>query len=459
MTNIELYKLLRQMQNADAGKGKICAEVNYLSCKVDEKWVDAIERGMSFVGKAIDEERRFIRVNGEILPIEKVKRVSKVSVQHLARHSELITREQQGEDILPDKLYTVERLNDYATYENRFLYRLLVTVKDFVSARYTAISNALGSFHGSIDAIYAVDSDNRKLKVNIQLTDEGFLEGLVQGGEILERLEKIYKTVDFYFATPLMTELSKEDTLNVVTKNNVLKMDTNFKAALSLYDFLMGYSERGFEIERQHKEVELSELPVLCELMAFAERIYGMGLENTFQQQLQNEQNDKLSRLKEQNPQEYILALERRNKQLEQELSELNAAATECNARLAQAEAEMQSAQNCAQSKEETLQKSAEIVAQYAERLIRQQDEHGKQVEALQQTIDELSLKNLQIQAQLTAQNGVGDASFEELERQYEALGKLVGVEWKGTKKMLREQANKQLKEQLFGKKRNGEKQ
>ena len=55
---------------------------------------------------------------------EKVKNVSKDSVAHLARHSNLITRYEEGEDIIPDRLYTVERLSDYAVYENRFLYML-----------------------------------------------------------------------------------------------------------------------------------------------------------------------------------------------------------------------------------------------------------------------------------------------------------------------------------------------
>ena len=90
-------------------------------CTVEEDWMDAIEAGLVFVEKAIREERQFIHSNGEVLPIEKVKHVSKESVQHLARHSNLITKERRGEDMIPDHLYSVEKLNDYAVYENRFL--------------------------------------------------------------------------------------------------------------------------------------------------------------------------------------------------------------------------------------------------------------------------------------------------------------------------------------------------
>ena len=71
-------------------------------CTVQEDWVDAIEAGLEFIDKAIKEDRQFIRSNGEVVPIEKVKNVSKDSVSHLARHSNLITRQTDSADIIPD---------------------------------------------------------------------------------------------------------------------------------------------------------------------------------------------------------------------------------------------------------------------------------------------------------------------------------------------------------------------
>ena len=62
-------------------------------CTVETDWMDTIEAGLEFVEKAIREERQFIHSNGEVMPIEKVKHVSRESVEHLARHSNLITKE------------------------------------------------------------------------------------------------------------------------------------------------------------------------------------------------------------------------------------------------------------------------------------------------------------------------------------------------------------------------------
>ena len=58
-------------------------------CEIENDWVDAVERGLIYIGRSIDEERQFILSQGEVQPIEKIKRVSKESVEHLARHSNL----------------------------------------------------------------------------------------------------------------------------------------------------------------------------------------------------------------------------------------------------------------------------------------------------------------------------------------------------------------------------------
>ena len=120
-------------------------------CRIEEDWVEAIEHGLVFIGKAIDEERQFIRSSGEVEPIEKVKHVSRESVEHLARHSNLISRKPpEGEDLMPEKLYTVERLNNYAVYENRFLYMMLCRLNDFISLRYNRIVRETNTYRGEV---------------------------------------------------------------------------------------------------------------------------------------------------------------------------------------------------------------------------------------------------------------------------------------------------------------------
>lgn len=122
-------------------------------CHIEEDWILEIEKGLPFIEKAIVEERQFIRTDGEIVPIEKIKRISRSSVEHLAKHSEYITHTPKDGNIIPDKLFMSEKLSDYAVYENRFLYLLLDYLEKFISLRLNDIEkiNSLYKSHFSIN--------------------------------------------------------------------------------------------------------------------------------------------------------------------------------------------------------------------------------------------------------------------------------------------------------------------
>ena len=170
------YRRLTTENNECTSFGKALAQANTENdeivitrniCTVDEEWIEAIEKGLVFVEKAIKEERQFIYSNGEVMPIEKIKHVSKDSVQHLAKHSNLITKEHNGPDLIPDQLYSVEKLNDYAVYENRFLYMLLCYLRDFITIRYEKILEISNKYDGVLKLRKNVVLQNRKISYTV----------------------------------------------------------------------------------------------------------------------------------------------------------------------------------------------------------------------------------------------------------------------------------------------------
>ena len=110
----ELKKERKDLLNSNVEQD-VCNSTKYL-VNIESDWIESIEKGLEFVEKAIAEERQFIRTNGETVPIEKVKKVSKESVKDLAKHSNYITHlpENENEDVVPDKIHIVEKLSDYA---------------------------------------------------------------------------------------------------------------------------------------------------------------------------------------------------------------------------------------------------------------------------------------------------------------------------------------------------------
>ena len=309
------------------------------TCKIDEKWVEQIEKGLPFVEKAIAEERQFIKNEGEVLDIEKVKHVSKDSVAHLARHSDLITHvPKDGGDLIPDKIYMVERLSDYAVYENRFLYMLLCYVRDFIDLRLKKIKELGNRYFAQTYIKRDMQLANGKLFFEGKLVEENNRDPFATMDEktvsVIDRIESCQHIVSSLLSKPLMVIVAKSPMLKPpITKTNVLKMDIKFKNAVSLYEYLSAYEGAGYDIIEKKKTFspfgeELGdELSEIINLTSFITYEYGNELNGTLQREFdieekelaEKEKKKKLLQLEELknklkdgniNVEEYLLSLE-----------------------------------------------------------------------------------------------------------------------------------------------------
>lgn len=251
-------RFLQAISKAPAQADKL--ESIRTKCIIDEEWVSTIEKYLPFVEKAIREDRQFIRQEGETVPIEKAKKVSKASVSHLARHSDLITHlpENEGDPLLPDKIYITENESNYAVYENRFLYMLLCYTRDFVELRYTKISELGNTYRGNLRIQKHVEIGKRTITFDSTLAEVAKNDPRLAGDSamhsMIERLETIRVQVSALLLTPLMNEVSKAPMLRPpITRTNVLRMDNNFKNAVALYDYLAAYEGDGYTIEEIKK--------------------------------------------------------------------------------------------------------------------------------------------------------------------------------------------------------------
>lgn len=319
---------------------------------IDESWVIEIERGLEYVEKAVKEERQFIRTNGEIVPIEKVKKVSRDSVSHLARHSEMITRKpEEGEDLVPDSIYMVEKLNDYAVYENRFLYLLLTYLRDFIELRVNKINDIRMTY--ICDFSLSTKVSSKKREVNYETNyhedrkDNPYPIDNAHSKDILKRISDIAEIVSSLLKTNLMTEVSKSPMVKPpIVKTNVLKMNNNFKNSLALYEYIVNYKGLGYETEEvitnlvPLSEASLDEFLEIPALTSFLTYEYGNDLKDILKvEYLKEEERRKkeeeknlileLKRLRKKvedsglGMEEYILALEKRNRMLENDSQEL----------------------------------------------------------------------------------------------------------------------------------------
>lgn len=405
----ECSRARKMLARAGADGDKI--EVIQNVCHIDDDWIEAIEEGLVHIGKAIEEDRQFIRSNGEVVPIEKVKNVSRESVEHLAKHSNLITRITEGEDITPDQLFTVERLSDYAVYENRFLYMLLCYLRDFITFRYEKITELANTYSGSLVMNKYAEFDGRKISYEVKLdeviADDPFLGENNPAREKIGRINDILRGVLLYLSTPLMESVSKSPKLKPpITETNVLKMNKNFRGAVRLYYFITAYEKDGFSIERITKtlapftEEIADEVAESIELGSFLAYEYGMGIggvlrerymqEEARRKQLEEErraeQFEKLRKRVRENggdAEEYMLMLEGRLRSLENDSAQLKVARAEAErlgAKIEQLTADMSA---LAEKVEEGRRLLTESEAAHKSEIERLDKEHAEEVKRL----------------------------------------------------------------------------
>jgi len=520
-------KLRHATRNASADLDKLEAIRSH--CAIEEDWVNTIDYYLPYVEKAIREERQFIRQEGEVLPIEKAKHVSKDSVEHLARHSDMITHvPKEGDDLIPDKLYVVEKLSDFAVYENRFLYMLLCYMRDFIELRYTKIVELGHMYRAEMSMEKDIRIGKRRIRFKTELAEESkndpFSEVDREALAVLDKIEGHRHIVASLLLTPLMREVSHSPMLKPpITRTNALRMDNNFKNALALYDYLVAYNKDGYVIETYKKtygpfaEEMGDEFAELVAMTSFLTYSYGKEVRDVLRanyeadeqkrkEEKANRQRNKIRELKKRvaeegkSMEEYMLLLEERNSVLEVdrekliateqkvehlqekisklknrqaellgEIDVLHTESAEKDAQMVQMTEEhavqMQNAKEAHDAemlaaKQEAEQKQRDTVnryegelrdqrSSYEQKMEEQSEELRAQLQQAKEESEKLSAEGLTLRAELHAQKKINGnikneedftskERFEELEKEYEALGALLGGEWKKTKKRIR---------------------
>ena len=417
-------------------------EATKFFCVIKEDWINEIEKGLVFVEKAIKEERQFIRNDGETVPIEKAKHVDKHSVEHLARHSEYISRlPEDGEDIIPDKLYMIERDSDYAVYENRFLYMLLRYLGDFIDVRLNRILELGNTYRANMQMKKTISLGKRHISYEARLEEDrandpySFLNP--EAKELIGRIEAIEHWVNALLGTTLMEQVAKVPMVRPpITKTNVLRMNNNFKNAVALYEYVTSYEGDGYSIEERKKVYnpfgdtmadEFSEIVLLASFLTYE---YGNELKNELKESYEKEEQRRreeeqqklvaqISALKKriveagETPETYMLLLEKRNRALEKDSAELKERTAEIFAlkeQITSLEKEREDARKrIGELSELVVEKSAEIDAlnlKYVTDMAALREEHRVQIEEItashKEEIDELVKSHTQEMAEIT---------------------------------------------------------
>ena len=91
----------------------------------DTEWIEKIEDSILDLGQIIKNPWKTTKTQGNIVPVELARKTNSESIRHLSSHTQYVKSVDRRGNITPNKVLTIETVDNYATYENRFIPTLI----------------------------------------------------------------------------------------------------------------------------------------------------------------------------------------------------------------------------------------------------------------------------------------------------------------------------------------------
>lgn len=265
--NNEIYDLVKKVdqntfdQFMAPKKSNVKIYEDLHSVKFDFSWLEMIEESLPFLDAIVRKPRKFIMQEEEIVPIEKAKKISLETIRHLAQHTNLIQDVSEDGTITPSSVLNVHKEESFDIYENRFIYSLLVNLKNFIEMRKKVMgAGELFNLDRKIDYKATTEFNGEKVDVDLKIhVNENSSAVEKPTGELSEkeRLEKAELIINDYFSSLFIRELRGAIMVrSPIRKTNVILKDQNFKKMLTLWEFIEHYDVTDKQEEKHQKYVD-----------------------------------------------------------------------------------------------------------------------------------------------------------------------------------------------------------
>lgn len=254
------------MNKAQSGNSEVSYMHRFIDKQIDLTWVEAIEEAIIPLDTIIRNPRRFIVQEEEIVNIELARKISPESIRHLAQHTNMIAKVEE-DTVTPNRILNIFKEESFETYENRFIYTLLINLQYFISKRLQAINeSAAGNNVTSIlfKDNFKIGKENVKCSFEMTIDSPGFkmdanlLDVDPEKLSKFQRVERIKKILYDFQNSPLIKALAGTSLVRPpIMRTNVLQKNPDFKKAKALWDFIETYRDTGFSVE----VTETNEIP------------------------------------------------------------------------------------------------------------------------------------------------------------------------------------------------------
>lgn len=244
------------MNSIHSGDNEMSFLMKKLNKNIDMRWVEVLEDCIIPLDTIIRNPRRFIVQEDEIVPIHLAKKVTPDSVRHLSQHTHYISKI-DGDEIQPNKILNVTREDTIDIYENRFIYTLLLKLKDFLQKRTDVLFKSMDDeemAHIVMNGQFSPQlGETVKYSVDLSTVTRPYM-----GGDELNprhmaplaRIDRINQYMQSFMYSSFFKEMRGCALVRPpIMRTNVIMKEPNFKKCLTLWQFIEAYNEVGYTID------------------------------------------------------------------------------------------------------------------------------------------------------------------------------------------------------------------
>ncbi len=249
LKNEEFYEQFKKRVDKGSSSFKLAKKRLIQDISID--WIDTIEEILPNLDTIVRNPRKFIVQEEDIVDVSLARSISTESVKFLAQHTNMISKVDKDGMVTPSKILNITKEESFEIYENRFIYTLLLKLKDFVTMRYDKIKKA-----SATQDVLALDVESRfslpSKKVTFRteyFAQLSFDEVMRLDPETLTKIERVAKIdriiTDFLSSSFAKSMRNSAPVRPPIMRTNVILKEPNFKKALTLWQFIETYNVSG----------------------------------------------------------------------------------------------------------------------------------------------------------------------------------------------------------------------
>ena len=235
--------------------------------KFDDYWIHAIESYYPYIDKIVRNYKSALRVEEEVVIVEKAKKTSSRTVRHLAANTHLLKLPEKGDlrsNVKPKKLLVEYSEDEFGIYENRFVATLIHRLVDFVTRRVQILEEDVNSKKiKELNNTIELAIDDSKYEINIDLREvETIKDGKVEENNriLLQRAQELNKKLANALNTEFMKTMRNYKRVRApIMKTQIILKNTNYRNCFLLWQYLDQYNSLGFELIKDVKQKRFNE--------------------------------------------------------------------------------------------------------------------------------------------------------------------------------------------------------